>query len=612
MKLKQIKINNFRSIKKENIKLTHNCLVFVGKNEAGKSNVLRAIAGGLPQKSIVFNDSDKRNLLDDEDYENQEYFIDYVFQLQRNDIEEILNGIDSSLLVAKEKEKEKTLTLLDFFSNYFSKGIYRYDFKEKKSYYLYYIINDLDMLNIGQVKNSVTIGNQNYHVGELVNFDSFNTQNMTYFQKFTDIQELKDFCFNKMETYIKSSLPAVYYWTYSNNLLIPDRCSLQGFIDNPSTCQPLKNIFELSGIENITKAFQDTKKQCGDYDNLLDRVSKKTTEKVREAWPDLKNLRIVISENTQDIKVKIQEKIKQNVSARSDGFKKFISILCMLASPIEKGKIKNSIIVLDEPDNGLYPTGAGYLRDMLIKMSENNVIFYSTHNPCMIDKTTVDRHIIVEKKDDITTLKTDLSDSKFRDDEVLLRAIGMSAFENIKETNIIFEGWTDYKIFNTVLNSNKSGLKSVLKFLLESGNSYGNGTNSLKYFIQMIKLLNKKTFVILDADQEGKDKKRALQQEFPEEYIYTLDDFGNYTNYTLEDFIKDDLLQLALNEIGSNLQIKDKNSKNVMQFLSSLSKENKQKLKTYIGKNIKLSYIKDEYFEMLKKLKEKMEETNAK
>ena len=49
-----------------------------------------------------------------------------------------------------------------------------------------------------------------------------------------------------------------------------------------------------------------------------------------------------------------------------------------------------------------------------------------------------------------------------------------------------------------------------------------------------------------------------------------------------------------------------------MQFLSSLSKENKQKLKTYIGKNIKLSYIKDEYFEMLKKLKEKMEETNAK
>lgn len=610
MKLTQIEVNNFRSIKNETIKLTHNCLVFVGKNEAGKSNVLRAIAGGLSQKSVVFNDSDKRNLLDDEDYENQEYFIDYVFQLQRNDIEEILKGIDSSLLVAKEKEK--TLTLLEFFSNYFSKGIYRYDFKEKTSYCLYYGKNDFDILNIVRVKNSVTIGNKSYHLGELASADDLNILNMTYFHKLENIQELKDYCFEKMETYIKSSLPAVYYWTYSNDFLIPDRFSLQSFIDNPSSCQPLKNIFELSGIENITKAFQDTKKQCGDYDNLLDRVSKKTSEKVREAWPDLKNLRIVISENTQDIKVKIQEKIKQNVSARSDGFKKFISILCMLASPIEKGKIKNAIIVLDEPDNGLYPTGAGYLRDMLIKMSENNVIFYSTHNPCMIDKTTVDRHIIVEKKDDITTLKTDLSDSKFRDDEVLLRAIGMSAFENIKETNIIFEGWTDYKIFNTVLNSSKSGLKSVLKFLLESGNSYGNGTNSLKYFIQMIKLLNKKTFVILDADQEGKDKKRTLQQEFPEEYIYTLDDFGNYTNYTLEDFIKDDLLQLALNEIGSNLQIKDKNSKNVMQFLSSLSKENRQKLKTYIGKNIKPSYIKDEYFEMLKKLKEKMEETNAK
>ncbi len=609
MKLTKIEINNFRSIKHEIINLNHNCLVFVGKNEAGKSNILKAIAGGLSQKAVTFTDKDKRNLLNDEDYENQKYYIDYEFQLQLEEIKENFTDIDSSVLVAKKGAK--TFTLLDFFNRYFSNGIYRYNFEKKAPSYLYYTIKDVDMLNVGQVKTAFTQGNKSYLLNSLVNLDKLDEISIQHCQKFSDFEDLTSFCRKKMETIMQSLLPTVYYWNYSKDLLIPDSVALQTFIDTPSSCKPLQNIFELAGIENITKAFQENKKQCGDYDNLLDRVSKKTTQKLQKAWPDLKKINIVLSENSQEIRIKIQEKIKQNVSARSDGFKKFISILCMLASPVEKGKIKDSVIVLDEPDNGLYPTGAGYLRDMLIQMSENNIVFYSTHNSCMIDKTTIDRHIIVEKHDDITTLKTDLSDSKFRDDEVLLRAIGMSAFENIKGTNIIFEGWTDYRVFNIALDSNRDGVKTVLKKLKESGNSYGNGVNNLKYFISMIKLLDKKTFVILDADKEGKEKKATLQKEFPEEKIYTLNDFGEYDGCTLEDFINDDLLQRALDSIGSEKKIRDKGSKKVMQFLTSLSKEAKQNFKTYIGKNIQSANIKNDYFEILKKLKEKMEEANA-
>lgn len=609
MELTNIEINNFRSIKSEVIEMKHNCLVFVGKNEAGKSNILKAIAGGLSQKAVGFTERDKRNLLNDEDYENQNYCIDYEFKLKPEEIKEGLKNIDSSVLVAKKGTK--TFTLVDFFSQYFSRTIYRYNFEKKTSSYLYYIIKDIEMLDIGIIKTPFTHNGKNYTVNSLVNFDNLDEQHLVNCQAFSDIRELESFCKEKMEAIMKPLLPTVHYWEYSKDLLIPDSVTLQTFIDNPASCRPLRNIFELAGVENITKAFQETKKQCGDYDNLLDRVSKQTTLKIRESWPDLNKISIILSENSQEIRVKIQEKIKQNVSARSDGFKKFISILCMLASPIEKGKIKNSVIVLDEPDSGLYPTGAGYLRDMLIQMSDSNVVFYSTHNPCMIDKTTIDRHIIVEKNDDITKLKTDLSDSKFRDDEVLLRAIGMSAFENIKETNIIFEGWTDYRVFNTALNSNKEGYKTTIKCLLESGNSYGNGTNSLKYFISMVKLLDKKTYVILDADKEGQDKKATLQKEFPEEKIYTLDDLGYYRDYTLEDFIKEDLIQKAIISIGSDKKIKDKGEQKVMQFLSSLSKQDKQDFKTYIGKHIQVSDIQKEYFEMLKKIKEKIEQTDT-
>lgn len=609
MKLTKIQIENFRSIKSETINLKYNCLVFVGKNEAGKSNILRAIAGGLSQKDVTFTDGDKRSLLADEEYENQAYFIDYEFELQPDEIEDCFENIDSSVLVAKEGAK--ALSLFEFFSKYFSKGVYRYNLDKKTSEYLHYVVNDIEMLDIGIIKTPFTYNEKNYTVNSLVNFDNLPDQYVANCQSFSSIKELKSYCKQKMEAIMKPMLPTVHYWNYSDNLLIPDRVPLQPFIENSSSCKPLKNIFELAGIEDIAKAFQESKKQCGDYDNLLDRVSKKTTEKIRKVWPDLGKVNIILSENATEIRVKIQEKIKQNVSARSDGFKKFISILCMLASPVEKGKIKNSVIVLDEPDNGLYPTGAGYLRDMLIEMSKSNIVFYSTHNPCMIDKTTIDRHIIVEKTDDITTLKTDLSDSKFRDDEVLLRAIGMSAFENIKETNILFEGWTDYRVFNTVLNSNKDGIKTVLKYLNGSGNSYGNGVNNLKYCISMVKLLNKKIFVILDADEEGKNKKAILQKEFPEDTIYTLEDFGEYKGFTLEDFIKDDLLQQSIDNIGKRIKIKDRKDQKVMKYLSDFTKEEKIAFKTYIGKHITVSNIKNEYFDMLKQLKEKLEKANA-
>lgn len=129
MELTNIEINNFRSIKSEVIEMKHNCLVFVGKNEAGKSNILKAIAGGLSQKAVGFTERDKRNLLNDEDYENQNYYIDYEFKLKPEEIKEGLKNIDSSVLVAKKGTK--TFTLVDFFSQYFSRTIYRYNFEKK-------------------------------------------------------------------------------------------------------------------------------------------------------------------------------------------------------------------------------------------------------------------------------------------------------------------------------------------------------------------------------------------------------------------------------------------------------------------------------------------------
>ncbi len=47
MQIKEIEIENFRGIKKQNIKLLENINVFVGVNGSGKSTILDAIAISL-------------------------------------------------------------------------------------------------------------------------------------------------------------------------------------------------------------------------------------------------------------------------------------------------------------------------------------------------------------------------------------------------------------------------------------------------------------------------------------------------------------------------------------------------------------------------------------
>ena len=107
---------------------------------------MKAIAGGLSQKAIPFTNEDKRDLLDEEDYEGQEYTIDYTFLLSDSDIKLALNTLDSSVKVVRIGDDE--LSLWDLFKNYFSRGIYSYDFQKMTNCYMYYTLPDYTLLNL--------------------------------------------------------------------------------------------------------------------------------------------------------------------------------------------------------------------------------------------------------------------------------------------------------------------------------------------------------------------------------------------------------------------------------------------------------------------------------
>ena len=108
-------------------------------------------------------------------------------------------------------------------------------------------------------------------------------------------------------------------------------------------------MFILCDRENIKKEFEDALAQDGDYINLLEQVSSKVTSTFRSIWPDFKDTSIQLIPNGPEISIKVTNKARYSFADRSDGFKRFISILLMLSAPSKKGKIGERDIILIPP-----------------------------------------------------------------------------------------------------------------------------------------------------------------------------------------------------------------------------------------------------------------------
>ena len=429
--------------------------------------------------------------------------------------------------------------------------------------------------------------------------------------KLLDISEYENICSNLLTKYIQDNLPSVYYWSYSNKYLLPSSVVIEDFKNNPSICVPLKNIFELADYTDIKNDFINAQKEDGDYINLLYRVSEIATENFAKKWPDLQNVRFELTPDGLNIRIKVKEQSSYNMEDRSDGFKKFVSILLMLSTQVECGEIENCIILVDEPDNSLYPTGAKYLRDELINISENNYVIYSTHNPFMIDKHNIERHIMVRKEKDITIFQK-ANSSRYTDDEVLLNAIGTSSFEYLRENNIIFEGWSDCKFFNIALKSKSSTHKDLIQYFKNFGKAFSHGAPDIKHLTPLLMLANKNVIIFTDSDTGSNEAKKSYKSNngYKNENWFTFENLGGMKDETIEDYVGNkELLQKALEYIGhTEIDLSTKGNKKIMKMLEGLNKEDKDKFKSYIIKKLTYKDIKEEYFStILKTLRDKIE-----
>jgi predicted ATP-dependent endonuclease of OLD family len=615
MVLKSVEICNFRSIKNLTISFNPAFQILVGINESGKTNIINALS--LLKKDIEINVADIRQSLPDEELIEDSYII-FSFSLSEAEITKVFDSVSKRFKTTKLNEqivtyKNNNYTLKQLCS-LINDGYYKIDLmKITKNFFYFNVSDEFKVINNWKLFNDPVT--KPYITDE----KNIENKNKSYISDLTS-SFILELIYEQIMIIMKENIPNVILWNYEEENLLPASININEFARNPNICIPLSNMFKLADYHNISESINKIRALPPyAFRNLLDRVANHTTDYFKEVWKEYGNIKFSLDPNGDRIDTGIKEKNTYSFNQRSDGFKRFISFLLLISINVKKDNLKNTILLIDEPDSSLHPSGIRFLRDELIKMSKNIIIIASSHSPFFIDSNNIDRHIIVKKIDEKTVIEKP-TESNIAEEEVLFRALGISVYDFINKKNIIFEGWRDKELFRIAIEKPPDKYFELKKIFKNVGLCHADGVKKIVNLTPFFEVANRECIILSDNDEMALEKQKDfIKSKGYGEWYKFIDIDKIFTQTTVEDFLKEDFLISIFNEfkkenldITYNCTLKEKGGyiKEIKDiFIKSgkngeYIKDSLNKIKTNIFNKVTNKNIKQEYFEYLSKINE--------
>ncbi|MDO9359338.1 MAG: AAA family ATPase [Polaromonas sp.] len=518
MKLTSVGIANFRSIEELRIEFVHGCQVLIGINESGKSNILKAIQ--LIDQTTVTTAGDLRVERKD-DLDVGEGNVTFQFLLTKKEME----SIESKAIEAVNKGSRgeifckhngTPLTAAEFIAsrNY---GVYEVAIPGDSRRSKYFSLID----GAHQIAKGWAFNKSDTDVVGVEDGKPFLMAPRS-FAKFVEVpqlagvvpaqpEQLNEVIGPFVSAFIEKHLPKCIFWKYSDQYLLPSTVNVPNFVANPDACIPLRSMFELAGYTGAAIGASIEKSKAASnhrYFQLLRRVETAATKHLRDVWKDHKDVRIELQPNGDLLHpLIVDESVPLDMASRSDGFKRLVSFLLQISAKARSNELKDVLLLVDEPEIGLHPGGARNLTQELIKIGLTNTVVYSTHSIFMIDQSEIGRHLIVEKRNEVTRIVR-AEKSKIQDEEVLYAAVGYSIFETVKRNNLIFEGWKDKEIFRIASDAMGKTDKALKDALSGIGLTFSEGVKEIKQISSFLELANRNCLILSDADKAALDKKK--------------------------------------------------------------------------------------------------------
>jgi predicted ATP-dependent endonuclease of OLD family len=630
MKIKNILIKNFKSIKELNIPLNEygsgsqksKTTFLVGINESGKSAILEAIS----LIKIGFEDKDYSEYCFLEAQEDNDY-VDLYTELVIDNENFWQKQVEEQLAIKKDfTQKIKFLKIVKntYLGEEEAEESFEININEDLPFFEYIIVTTQKNVN-GKIQKTEKLENlkELNSVEEVItktNASKFLKEN----QKLLTKNGLESRIASNLKSTLNHNIPNIQIWKASPEYLINNIIDLDKFKEDTALSIPLKNIFHIYGKKNdaeIKSTIERALSKQARSDELEDKMTDKVTKHINRIWKEHK-IKIKISINSKNCQVQIEDKDKKfnyyTMAQRSDGFKQFVSLILSLSAQNDSNKLTNNIILIDEPEVHLHPSGVKYMRDEILKIGKKNNVIVSTHSQNMVDTSTPERHWIVQKQKSETSILQINTNTPIEDDKVLASAFGINLFKELLPKNIIIvEGGDDKNIISHALKL----IKDKFFYSIKSAG----GASKSPAFARLLSDENVPAYLLFDSDKDGRDNKKKILDNQKEFYstnnVFTLKDLNNDIpkDSTIEDVLPLDFVKSFFDkemETSFNLvsdrgilhQIKNQNQKlkSDKQKLDSLKiKLSKEFVETYNTKS-KIKGM-DRLIGMIEKLVDKIE-----
>ena len=515
MKLVKFSVTNFRSIlEAQNIPIS-DITVLVGKNNEGKSNLLKALSIAMEIISYHARRYGMHRIGRSNLYRTPSFFgaqesgTQYPLAYGADDIYKWERDFPISKI--PEEGIRQTILKLEF----------ELDNKEIK------VFNEKNNVILDDFLSlKITITSENYYLIEAVQGD--NTLNL-------DASIITNFITERISF---NYIPAVR--THEKISQVIDKLvshELLSLRKDRNYINALKTIDELE-------------------EPILKSLSERIKEPLSEFLPEITGVKINPTESSRDIErrrnfdVEIDDGTLTSIKQKGDGIQS-LAALGLLKN--KSRRLGAAIIAIEEPESHLHSGAIHRLQKMIESLGSNNQgnqIVLATHNPLFVNKYSIESNIIIDCG----------KAEPAKDIETIRDTLGVQVSDNLTNTRyaLVVEGAEDKRSLEAILPTLSSKIKTALKNNELAIYPIG-GAGNLSYYLSILKVQMCIYHVFLDKDNSAnKERDKAEEKNMLDSKNLTQATCRGMSKSEFEDCINSDIYKKeVLKKHGVDLNVKE-------------------------------------------------------
>ena len=598
MKLTEFKIENYRSVLDSGWVKVDDIAVIVGKNESGKTSLLRALSkfnpydesgynidrewprGHRKEKSIDKTVATCRFAFSPEEIEKLEKAHETAKGIQSVEIRRSYKGEYFYTFQPKAPAWEhevswvidlvngRLATLLPGFSDHFKpqfeKALGEFVIAARKAGACTYVVEKMPEFK-SRLPQFIQPNNphQQQDLGHLAKLNAALEQIVTEVQR-TPLMLVTDVVHELLPTFVYMDDYKAFAGSAQLDK-VQERRNAKKATGADETIALIMNMAGLDLDEEVKKGNAADREQ-----RILDMndASRTLTLLIADRWSQ-KKYEVMFQTDGQHLIVFVKDSDGSALvplDERSKGFQWFFSFDMTFMRETD-GKFSNAIILLDEPGLHLHASAQRDLMKRMTAYAKTNQLIYTTHLPFMIDFTRLDNiYVAEEAKPGDTKVHhnwaTADKDARF----TLQAALGLSWSQSlfVGQYNLIVEGVTDFWFLSTVSEmlrqAGKAGLDEQF-VIMPAG-----GASKVAYVGTILHGQQLNVCVLLDSDSEGKSAFEQLVHQWIMDAKHVLmlgEVLGEVKQATLEDLFDRDYY-LAKADVAYAKELGGKNLKDLV------------------------------------------------